>query len=318
MAKDMKTVFGKRGYEQLDKLGKLAEELKPSENPVEPSDAHVSTISAQPGPEQGSTNDVEASIPNPSSSPTHPDPLTDPSSSESPMMVHADVTESDIEFMLSDHESDFETTLSEPTEVGSDHELTPGNVPQLKTNKRPSAGQDEPFPWDHWMEVLNGPDWKRPKLASSKDFVQPHYQVVHGQQSNHAPGPLTDSHDFFGPGDLLPPLEEPELLSKGFGQAHEEQSSPRPLIPWLDDPRLLTKPESWEVTTSEEDPLAGLPNASDHVVPVPEGPPQSPELTDPELHSVHQSLSTKMQPVDVLDAIYKVKGKVVASAGGSR
>ena len=38
-------------------------------------------------------------------------------------------------------------------------------------------------------------------------------------------------------------------------------------------------------------------------------PPPSPELTDPELHLDHQSLSADSQPVDLLAAIYAAKGK---------
>lgn len=40
-----------------------------------------------------------------------------------------------------------------------------------------------------------------------------------------------------------------------------------------------------------------------------EGPPRSPELTDPELQSDNQSLTTGSQPMDLLAAAYTTKGK---------
>ena len=328
----------------------------------------ASPISIPPGfkPGHATPNNAKASEPNSASPPAHSDTLVHPLNPTPMSQLEAGATESEIEFMYG---SDAEISPSDP---GSDHGLTLGNVPQLNTNKRPLTGQDEPFPWDHWMGVINGPDWKQPKLASSKEFDPPHY--LHAQQSN--PWPLVGSPmDMIGLDDLLPPLEEPAVSSsQGIGQAHNDQAahaeqqpnsepltnymidlfgpddrlpSPEhpgpsfskefdqahedhvahveelntrplntgPLLPWPDDPRLLTEPESWEVT-SEEDPLAGLPNASDHVVPVPEGPPQSPELTDPELHSDHQLLSTEIQQADVIDAIYKAKGKEKVLADG--
>ena len=66
MPRDAITVLGQRGAEDLDKLASLTEEyLKTSGKPVESSDAHGSSSSAPPGPDIGSTNVVQAPVPNP-------------------------------------------------------------------------------------------------------------------------------------------------------------------------------------------------------------------------------------------------------------
>jgi hypothetical protein len=64
--KDVITVLGKRGEEDLEKSAKLAEEyFEKWGNPVESSDAHASPSSAPPGPDHGSMNDAQAPAPNP-------------------------------------------------------------------------------------------------------------------------------------------------------------------------------------------------------------------------------------------------------------
>ena len=70
--RDAITMLGRRGEEDLGKFASLAEEyLKTSGKPVESSDAHVSSSSAPPGPDLGSTNVVQAPVPNPVSSDAH-------------------------------------------------------------------------------------------------------------------------------------------------------------------------------------------------------------------------------------------------------
>ena len=87
--KDMTTVLGKRGGEELEKLA--GEYLKTWGKPVESSDAHALSSSAPEGPgNHGSTNVVQAPAPNPASSTANPDPLIDPSScSSSTSSMHA-------------------------------------------------------------------------------------------------------------------------------------------------------------------------------------------------------------------------------------
>jgi hypothetical protein len=81
MPRDVTTVLGKRGSEQLDKFARLAEAyFKTLGKPVESSDPHASSGSAPLGPDHGSTNVVQAPAPNPALSITNPSPLMEPSS----------------------------------------------------------------------------------------------------------------------------------------------------------------------------------------------------------------------------------------------
>ena len=76
IAKDVITVLGKRGDEELEKLA--AEYIKTLEKPIDASGAHASSSSAPPGPVHGSTTDsdvVQAPVPNSASSTANPDPL---------------------------------------------------------------------------------------------------------------------------------------------------------------------------------------------------------------------------------------------------
>ena len=74
MPKDVMTVLGKRGDEELARL--LDQYSKTSGKPAESSDAHASSSSAAPAPVHGST--MQAPVPNPASSTANPDPLIGP------------------------------------------------------------------------------------------------------------------------------------------------------------------------------------------------------------------------------------------------
>ena len=78
ISKDVITVLGKRGDEELEKLA--AEYFKTFEKPIDASDAHALSSSAPPGPDHGSTNAVQELGPNPAS---NPGLLIEPSSTTS-------------------------------------------------------------------------------------------------------------------------------------------------------------------------------------------------------------------------------------------
>jgi hypothetical protein len=75
LPKDVVTVLGKRGDDDLEKLAE--EYFKTWGRPMDSSDAHASSSSAAQGPDHGSTDVVQAPAPNPASS---TDSLTEPSS----------------------------------------------------------------------------------------------------------------------------------------------------------------------------------------------------------------------------------------------
>ena len=192
--KDVTTILGKRGDEELEKL--VEELFGTGEKPVESSNAHASSSSAQPGPGHGSMNDVQEQASNTG-------PSKDP-----------------------DFDWDYWTNLESPPRprpalpkaFGQAHEDQVGHVPLQDLPSNDPAD----FDWNHWMDVVNPPPLKRPKLASSKEFGQ-----AHGYQPN--PRPLPDSDldlidDYIGLDDLLAPMKEPEASSsKAIDQAHEDQ-----------------------------------------------------------------------------------------------
>ena len=299
--KDVTTILGKRVGEELEKL--VAETFDTTEKPVESSDAHASSSSLSPGLEHVSVNDVKAPAPNAASPPANPEPLME-SSTPSPkeyltLFPEGDPTESDIEYMHKSSDFDSDSLSSE-------------SPAPLITNKRPSTGPDPDFDWDYWMNMVGPPRPKRPKLASSEEFGQANEdQEVNAPVNAPQPNsePLTDSHfdmtEPFGPDDLQLSLATPQ---NRLDQAHEhqmvhvQQPNRGP-----SDPRLQTGPGNSAVTPGW--PNLPIPDDLNHEVPPGQRP--TPELTDPELHSDHQSLSTGIQPADVLAAIYEAKGKAI-------
>jgi hypothetical protein len=87
--KDMITVLGKRGDEELEKMVEdfFYTGIKP---PIGSSDVHASSSSAPPRPDHGSTNVVQAPEPNPASSTANPGLLMEPSSPSSEHGAWAD------------------------------------------------------------------------------------------------------------------------------------------------------------------------------------------------------------------------------------
>ena len=70
--RNMITVLGKRGEDDIEKFARLAQEFFETwTKPVESSDAHASSSSVPPGPDHGSTNVVQAPVPDPASSKAH-------------------------------------------------------------------------------------------------------------------------------------------------------------------------------------------------------------------------------------------------------
>jgi hypothetical protein len=330
--KDM-PVMGKRGKEDIDKLAKIASDYfekwgKPDWWP----EAHDSSSSAPPGPDQGSTVDVKAPEPNPASPPANPHPVLEssipsPKAHLMPGVEEDELNESDYEWLFaSDSENELHAIASQTsTKFDLDHALTGEHVAQPKPNPGPSAGADPDFDWEYWMKLANPPR-KRP--VSPKEF---------GQASGQQPeiGPSTDPDFDWNYWTNLkdePPPKRLKLASlEEFGQAHAQQSpsidsvlensvglddlppplkdseaNPRPMEPGTSNPRPLdpgtSNPGPADSGMSPEEPEE--PEEPEHEVN--KGPPASPELTDPEVHSNHQSLSME----DFMAAIYGAKGKV--------
>jgi hypothetical protein len=154
----------------------------------------------------------------------------------------------------------------------------------------PGPPTDSDFDWKYWINLVNRPPLKKPELSSLKELGQAHDDKEVGSQHLN-PGPPTDSV----PGQTEM-FDLDNLLQRLKDARPEPEPNPRPfhLGTLPTEPGLATKPEP------PDDPkLEPLEEPYPEVVP---GPPPSPELTDPELHSDHQ-------PVDLLAAIAKVKGK---------
>jgi hypothetical protein len=81
LPKDVITVLGKRGDDDVEKLAE--EYLETWGKPDDSSNAHASSSSAPQGPDHGSANVVQAPAPNPASSTANPDPLMEPSNPSS-------------------------------------------------------------------------------------------------------------------------------------------------------------------------------------------------------------------------------------------
>jgi hypothetical protein len=245
------------------------------------------------GPDHGSTNVVHDPAPNPASSTANPNPLMEPSSSESlPTASSA----------LSDSENKW---LFEPQ---GDHMF---HFSQPNPNKRPwtDMNPDPDFDWDRWTTIVNRPS--PPKEFGQADGYQADSERV--QQ----PGPDQD-FDW----DRWTTIVNQPLPPKEFGQANEylvkhlQQPDPVPSTNWdfdrIYNPEPLSEvhppsmsaglsagPEHEEATPSLD--LGPLEEPENEVV---HGPPPTPESTDPELHSHPQPLSAGVQPEDLRAAIY--------------
>ena len=224
MPKDVITVLEERWEEDLEKLGE--EYLKTGGKPV---DSSSSTAS---GPDHGSTNVVQPPVvPNPASSTTNPEPLTEPSSclsstsSREGMQARGNclgVQWSEVWAALREDDSNnagfradgirpfreggIYSPLIAPTPilpVYGDHELSTWaqtvqqkKIPNPKLLISPSADPD--FNWEHWINAEDPPT--RP--ASPEEF---------GQAQKYRVNRLTlPSTSGYAPS---PPEPEPEVMT---------------------------------------------------------------------------------------------------------
>ena len=159
MPKDMRSVFGKRGVEDLEKA--VAEYFKTTIKTTESSDAHASSSSAQ---DHGSTDVGQAAPPNPASPTANPGLLMEPSGSSSTVPVSGSP---DDRFNAA-----WDDTMSNKASDGSSGPLfTPGSSedglddewkavlasisdPIPIPNPRPGASTDpeDKFDWNKWMD----------------------------------------------------------------------------------------------------------------------------------------------------------------------
>ncbi|KAF8491694.1 hypothetical protein F5888DRAFT_964582 [Russula emetica] len=276
--KDVITVLGKRGDEELGELGE--EYFKTWGKPVESSGTHASSSSAPSGPDHGSTNVVQPPAPNPVSSTANPDPLMEPSScSSSTSSMHGplarrgncfaklaawlgDDDEYGYGYQSLDQLEGFNGFNShgslytvKPSGYSSDDGRPLAHVPQPNPIPIPAPSADLPvdFDWSYWMNADDPPP-----------------AGAHWYQVDPMNPPSTSG---YAPG---PPPTEPE--------------------------NEVVTPPSLDLGSPKE--------PEDEVVP---GPPTSPELTDPELHLDDQPLSSDRQQVDLNAAIYAAKGKAKES-----
>lgn len=248
ISKVVRTVLGKRGYEDLAKFKNLADDyLETWGKSVSWPDEHAlgaSSGSAPPLPDHGPINGVKAPAPNPASSPTHPEPLMDPlnPSSTAQSMPVVQGSESDYEWLYG---SDGKPLVPIPSPTWT--EFVPGRgmtgetmpQPNLNSNPRPSTGPEV----DHQVEYVQQPNpgsspdsdsnWyrltgllppkKRPTLASSKELGQAHEdQMMPAQLPD--PGPPKDSNpDRYHTIKLLPLKKRPILPSSKESVVHAQQ-----------------------------------------------------------------------------------------------
>jgi hypothetical protein len=149
------------------------------------SGAHASSSSAPLGPDHGPTNVVQAPPPNPASSTADPNLLKEPSSSSSTWPEP-----------LSDSDLEQYESWYEPDEVLGAH------APQPNPDKRPLTDPDPDFDWDYWTDLVD------PRPSGSAPPKRPHVStnVVQAPAPNPAsstanPDPLMEPS---GPSSTVP------------------------------------------------------------------------------------------------------------------
>jgi hypothetical protein len=339
IAKDVIPVLGKRGDPLEELWDKYFQRL--SGKPIGSSDAHAPASSAPPGPDQGSTNAVQAPapdqgstnvaqapVPNQASSTADLEPLMEPLTPPSTPSSHGVWGVS--EYAGSDDDRGLQFTPS-VSEHGSDHELTGTHAPEPNPNPDPTGADSEPFDWEYWMNLH---DPAPPKEIGGQD---PENQVGHMHQPNPSPPSTGAGPDPNFDWDYWMNMDDPAPdhgvtpPSTGVKVYHVEADTPPP-SPFLGSPKgpeheVVTPPStgaglppaldldhgSEETTTPlmkqvwlPKEPAAAAPEDE-----VPPGPPPTPESADP---SDHQSLSADSQPVDLPAAIYAAKGKAKSLA----
>jgi hypothetical protein len=281
--KDVITVLGKRGNEELEKFAE--EYFKSVRKPFESSDAHASSSSASPRPDHGSTNVVQAPPLNPASSTANPRPLIEPPGPSSTAAMQGswgNRFNAAWDDVFSNKGNDGTNrqlhALTSLADYGSDDGSTGAHAPELNPNKRPLTDPDPEFDWDYWMSVE---DPKPPGPAPPK---RPKYenQVSDMYAQRPSPGSSTEWDSEYTDSDDA-------ASSNEVYQEHRVQPNSRP----------STESEP-EVVNS---PLPNLVGSPDDRVEVVQRPPSSP---NPELH---QPSSAGSEPVDLLAAINAAKGK---------
>jgi hypothetical protein len=191
--KDVITVLGKRGEEDL---AKLAEEFaKTWGKPIDSSGAHTSSSSAPAGPDHESTDVMQGPAPNPASSTANPGLLMEPSSPSSTAAIpdsYGDLYNYNAAWddKVSNKGSD---TSMEPlftpgsSAYGSDDEWAMQKLPPIRI-PGPSPGADPNFNWDYWRDA---PSPQKP--SSPNDFgLAPEYQMGHVQEPDAGPSTGAD------------------------------------------------------------------------------------------------------------------------------
>ena len=304
---DARTVLRKRTWE--DDLAKVVEKLsKILEEPIESSpDTHASLSSAPPEPDHGSTNVGQAPPPNPASSTTNPDSLMKPPSLSLAKSMPGDR----FKYPWDDE------YLSQPE--GGHNPLDPMSIPGS-----PGHGSDKKWTW-----AVNTPKSRPnalPMLSESADDIDRDFWVNAESSPRQSPAPPKELATYYlhssqsGSTELdsdrdLMVAEQPYSLS-GTKFHDEDQNvyppSPPPRIYSHSDPGTPTPysprpteyhPYSYPVTPKEL--------AEDETVFGPQASPTSAADTSPNFQLDHQELSTNSpsQPVNLMDAIYKAKGK---------
>jgi len=245
--RDVITVLGKRGDDELEKL--LKEYFKTwGKPPVESSDAPASSSSAPLGSDHGSTSGVpvQAPAPNPVSSTANPNPLMEPALSPSwtsfPHSSGSETSES----------TESHSPLLTPTLEGyyvlnqgvmEAHAPQPNPNLNLNPKKRPLTGPDPDldFDWAYWMN-LGDPPPKRPVLSKEFDQGDGH-QVVHAPVQQPDPGPPTNS-DFDRIYDPMPvSVAHPPSTGAGLPtEPHEAGSPPNPVSAEVPEHGAATPP----------------------------------------------------------------------------
>jgi len=195
--KDVTTVLGKRGGEELEKLAE--EYFKTWGKPVESSDAHALSSSALAGSgDHGSTNVVQAPAPNPASSTANPDPLMDPSScSSSTSSMHArGGCLSALKELWPNRDSWLKDFSSRPLPLEGGLYNSPLFGPTLRPRPIPNPSVDPNFDWEYWMNLKDSP-----KPPPQEPGLPPD-GILKGQASGYAP---SRPKFYFPPGSNAPP-----------------------------------------------------------------------------------------------------------------
>jgi hypothetical protein len=251
--KDVITVLGKRGEEEL---AKLAEEFaKTWGKPIDSSDVHTSSSSAPPGPDHESTDVVQGPAPNTASSTANSGLLMQPSSPPSTGAIPDSFEDRfnaawDKAWDKADKGSDTSLGSMFTSEYGSDTEPEWATAHVDKVNPipipipGPSTGADPYFDWEHWQ---NAPS--PPKPSSPNEFgLAPEHQMGHVQQLNTGPSTGVDPDFNWNRWSS----EDDPLALAPRPLATSPQKEVRPTvwgIPWPDDPPgwntwLTTEPDS--------------------------------------------------------------------------